>query len=413
MSITKNEIKANISNFFTPLDISALIGWWDFTDPATVHLTGNNINRVDDKSAAGNHFLQATTANQPPYTKYGGTNDYAYTSITTGKFIGATITQAQPFTIFFVANVKNSTNLAVLIEFDGYTNAISQTVSTYGDVQTNCLGPVADGAGWQVGYDVYFPNKTVTYGWVVNGTVSKYIIKDLIQFTNDVGPSTPIKVQAGSTAAASVTYDIYEILFFNGALSDADLRRVSAYLDNKYSQQPAVINMINFGDSITAGALAIGSQGYAQRVNKYKGFNPYIYAESGQALQNYFKPNYQNALRNLPKDTYITIAFGSNDGAVDTTWYNDYRSAVEFIIKEGFMANRIMLITPPYSSARISYLPTLQNYLIQICADLGCQYVDCVTPTLAGGGDALLVDGTHPNNAGHEIMAQAVLAKLL
>jgi hypothetical protein len=57
-------------------------------------------------------------------------------------------------------------------------------------------------------------------------------------------------------------------------------------------------------------------------------------------------------------------------------------------------------------------LNLILGYYAQMHTDFGIKNIDCVAPTLAGGGDALLPDTLHPNQAGINIMANTVIAGL-
>jgi hypothetical protein len=50
---------------FNPRSIAGLFAWWDFSDSATLTLSGSNITAVSDKSGNGRNAVQVSGVNQP------------------------------------------------------------------------------------------------------------------------------------------------------------------------------------------------------------------------------------------------------------------------------------------------------------------------------------------------------------
>lgn len=414
--------KLSALNGFLPTDLASCVGWWDFTDSSKVTASAGLISQITDKSIAANHLVQATGGSQPAYTPYGGISDYGFASFTTGKNLAKTVTYAQPYTLFMVIKIKNFAHQSMVMDFAGtITNGLAQYQTVYNDYTVKSFGPVAD-ANWQIP-DFPFLNDTVIVGWVLNGVILNRVMNGVIARTttdevgnvstndgvvNGAGTSGVTKIQIGK----NVDFDIYELMFFNSALSDTTMKQVDNYLHSKYEVNEK-ITLLTFGDSITWGSLSTSSSaGYVNRVAQAKGFALHKYALQGSSMFTHLRPNYQRVINKFAKSSYITICYGSNDSVIDAAWNTCMRLVVTNIIKSGFMPSHIILVTPPYSSTRAARLTLIQGYYAQCVTDFGVKYADCVTPTLAAGGDSLLSDGTHPADAGHQIMANTILAQI-
>ncbi len=67
--ITESGVIMVTEGEWTPLALgSSLVAWYDATDLATIHLTGNGVSQWDDKSGNGYHLLQATASARPSYS---------------------------------------------------------------------------------------------------------------------------------------------------------------------------------------------------------------------------------------------------------------------------------------------------------------------------------------------------------
>lgn len=407
--------KLSALNRFSPLDISSLVGWWDFTDATAIALTGVNVNQVTDKSTAANNLVQATVGSQPLYTTFGGTSDYGFASFSSGKTLAKTVAVNQPYTVFMVVKIKSFIDAGRVMEFaGGTTNGITQKTNPVDTLSKKCFGPVAN-TGWQLAH-FYYLGDTIIVGWNVNGTATKRVFENMVgsNATDEVSnPGTGATTYISIGGATSPNFDMYEVLFFNAGLTDTQLKQVDFYLHSKYevSEKPRILSI---GDSLTAGAGSLNSAaGFVHRVAFYKDLIYQYQSVSGGTVNATLRPRHRTYTLGNFKNIWITICFGTNEGNVDATWNTNYTVVVENLIRDGFMPARIILVTPPYHSSRATRLTAIQGYLSAIAATYGCSYADCVTPTLAGGGDALLPDGTHPNNAGHELMAQAITAVMI
>lgn len=401
-------------NNFSPKDLAGLVGWWDFTDQSTITfapVSGTDyISQINDKSGAGNNLIQATQANKPVCNHYGGQNDFGFGGFSSSvlNLANASFAYTMPYTLFMVFRMTTYGGQA--INFQSGTNGVTSYGWTFDDFVAQAFGPVSNSNYQRFHFN--FTGDCVIVGWTFDGTngnnrVYNGFVGEIVnKVIENSGTAATVKMQIGG----GTLMEMYEVLFFNGRLKNSDLLKVDNYLHAKY-EIPEKIQFFAFGDSITVGFNSSSTMaGYVQRVAKYKGLQAVTIAVSGTTLINHMRPNYTQYLRSIPKNSYIGIAYGSNEAGIDAAWNTCLITIIQNLIAAGFMPARILLITPPYSSARVTRLTAEQGYFAAAAANYGVTYVDCITPTLAAGGDSLITDGTHPGDPGHEIMAQTIIA---
>ena len=281
---------------FSPIEIDALVAWWDFTDISTlwtdegsvkVGAADDNIMRVDNKAftlqdsnknAMGTYFQSSTTdttknplygtggQNGKPYAIFNGSSHYLAASKTIGntdtdKLSHSTL-NGTALTVFYVVKsdvtsvtgdkhlfqmqgANASDNFQLYINdatevVDGVTQNIDRwewdTQDDSGRTHTlmNCGQNITDVAEyWTVELDStssssFYRNGDTSDG-VTNGSGDDFNI----DFSaND----TDVAIILGGKSSSSQLFDgnVYEIIMYDAALTDAEITKVEGYLASKY-----------------------------------------------------------------------------------------------------------------------------------------------------------------------------------
>lgn len=208
----------------------------------------------------------------------------------------------------------------------------------------------------------------------------------------------------------------------------------------------SVVNLAAFGDSYTQGT---GASGAAQRyINivaaSIAGGIVLNQAISGTVLQNSFdaggapmanngRDRFAGALTGAAaqRETLV-IAYGYNDAryvASPSTFNvqqfeNDYREVLDGLLAAGYRRDRIILVTPWWisdvglttgSSGFSGQTRSGFEAYVSVVKSLAAQYdtylADAYAAMRDGGGASLIgSDNIHPNDAGHAVIANCVLA---
>lgn len=228
------------------------------------------------------------------------------------------------------------------------------------------------------------------------------------------------------------------------AIYDAVLTRDQMFAIATATGKP-VANFVTVGDSITQGSVASdAAHRWANLVSANKVWRLYNNGIAstpmqntvqntaiviGAAVQNNLRDTYQTRVLD-PKPRHVCILYGLidmllNDPAFNVTdFQTDYEFVVDAIIAAGVPATDIVIGSVPYIKAAgytsIPFYnagsPAKHAAHIAACAAVaaakGTKYVDVYAYMLAHGGDALMGDNIHPNDAGHAAIAAAFLSVL-
>ncbi|MDF5715377.1 MAG: SGNH/GDSL hydrolase family protein [Rhizonema sp. NSF051] len=192
---------------------------------------------------------------------------------------------------------------------------------------------------------------------------------------------------------------------------------------------------LSFGDSITVGYGVDPSLRWSKLVANALGAVEDDQGISGTLLQDAANTpygnsgylRYQSAILNHYPD-YLFILYGINDlrfndaSASVTVFQSELSTIVSAAITSGVKPGNITIGNPPYvNSAAYSAgspfnagsLAKQQQYSAatsSVAHSLGTKWADVYTAMQLGGGDSLVFDTLHPNAAGHQIIANALLA---
>jgi hypothetical protein len=234
---------------FSPLSISGLVGWWDFSDATKLYTDAGTtlvsadadlIYQANDKSASAYHVSQATSGKRPAYKVNirngksvgrfaGGTNDAANgDNLTSGV-----ASVAQPITRFFVGFTSDTASLSRFAVSDGATNVAGPLIGVSGagdqgmGAGSNRLSTVGSDTNWHV------------WAMLFNTTSSTYRIDggaDTLANHLTIGTGAITVYNIGSYTAQFYHWsgDIGEIIDYAAALSLTDINTIGNYLATKW-----------------------------------------------------------------------------------------------------------------------------------------------------------------------------------
>lgn len=226
---------------FSPLDITGLAGWYDFSDIATlftdaartipVTADGDAIGACDDKSGNTRHATQATAGAKPTY-KAGIKNQ-----LSIGRFDGgdqlktANFGLTQPTTVVMVYQMTTFVSLRYVI--DGLPDPnkmaiLSNTVSSASRYNAGTTRIVTGGLSV-----ASFGLLTVLF----SGASSYYRLNGSELDAGNVGTTAANGITLGNNpyGTAGFTGDIAEVVIYSTALSTGDRGSLEAYLNGKWA----------------------------------------------------------------------------------------------------------------------------------------------------------------------------------
>lgn len=213
---------------FNPLVVSDLGGWFDASDTATITESGGAVSQWNDKSGNGRNLTQGTAARQP-VTGTTTRNSRNVVVFADDYMASGTFTQAQPITIFVVAQLTGGTGANYQIIGD---NNISPTVYTntanrwfaYAGVELD--GTVDNDLGWHQINNLY------------NGSSSVMRLDGRQIASGNTGTSgfTNARFSFGNTPALNrgSNVSIAEVLFYFRLLTSSEQLLVESYLTSKW-----------------------------------------------------------------------------------------------------------------------------------------------------------------------------------
>ena len=244
---------------FSPPDIATLLGWWDASDAGTVTASGSplKVSAWADKSTAARHVVQGTSTAQPVYGTAsqngkagirfagGSPGTRLFASFTGSPVAGTTGTwfvvfKPDSFAAFSrVMSLPNVTGL----DYDNVQSFIpwirSSTQPTFGNFYNSSFR-----AGSAVSQSVAHVGMSRRNGDTVSASVDGGTRVDV----TGVGTSAFAIVHAGfgDTLASNqgpFLGDIFEAIWYQAALSDADVVTVETYLANKWFGLPVLAGL--------------------------------------------------------------------------------------------------------------------------------------------------------------------------
>jgi len=420
---------------FSPLDISNLKVWFDanasiFSDAGTTPCVNNDtVYQWNDLSGGNFHATQATAGSRPTFKTniYGGKSTVHFTAkrLVTGSFLDSSFDTA--ITIFIVYG-RTTTTLGTALSHNHprfyvardttckfYTDKLLDTFSDFDNVQRS------------FGVETYRYNGSQRLAQFCGMGTSEAA-------TGNLQASGTMTIGDLSTGASpsifSVKGDISEIIFYNRALTDAEIVEVETYLIDKYAI--TTTSMSFDGDSLTSGSGSTSGLTFPQQTYNalyaasglsyawtYKNFGV-----SGQTLTQMIAnaaTNIDPGLRTYRERNVVIVFAGTNDIGIEgvdgptafnrlSTYCNARRSAGRQVIVISMLPRRLDLVSPTFTADRAAF-----NALLTAgWAGIAEGYYNAAADTRIGDvGDNLDttyydVDQIHLNNTGYAIIAAGV-----
>lgn len=128
-----------------------------------------------------------------------------------------------------------------------------------------------------------------------------------------------------------------------------------------------------------------------------------------------FTLRYQDVINTYPDAYHYYFQYGVNDMRRPEQNASGFQAAMETICNwminiKGIPASKITIGTPGYLTTNPPSRAAFQAAVLAAATNTGVIFKDVYTAMLNGGGDALLVDGIHPNPTGAGVMASALLS---
>ena len=222
-------------------------------------------------------------------------------------------------------------------------------------------------------------------------------------------------------AAFSMVGTMKAFVTSSAALSDAAHSNLVNSLYNKYNldSNTAADTIIGFGDSNTTGAVGATSYIFAVASSFGLGYKNLGIAGSlfttFSAVSGYTRYPAQLILKPFT-DKYV-IQYGTNDvlGAVSVSTYEtQFTAMVADMVAQGVNPNNICLCSIPYqlNGLNATKLNDFRTVIVNVATTYGTRYFDLLQAMRDGGGNTLLSDNVHLNNAGQTIWSNGVIAAL-
>jgi hypothetical protein len=239
---------------FAPTSITGCVLWMDAADSRTVTLSSSAITQWNDKSASGNHFVQATTANSPtvgtsanglPTIYFATTNQQLVSSQNSATSGNASRTVIQVFwcptlssAYYSVTGTESSGNPPTAwghaknpnadVTYPFMYSSVGDDVYTFVNSTPNPLITYAQFNSTDSSFSSYYATLGATNGTT---TVGNFTNKTMT-FNTTAGVWYLGRRQQAATG--SVTSHLLEMIHFNKALSTTERQQVEGYLTQKW-----------------------------------------------------------------------------------------------------------------------------------------------------------------------------------
>lgn len=414
-----------IPSSYTPIDpltIPSLRLWLDTADITTITTVDDTkVSAIVNKATIGGTLVQATDGNRPTLPdglggafRLGGTKNLTLTGITAIP---------QPFTVYVVYKSNNFVQYGALTQFDnnfvnGITNFAFEGATIHGvAVVSNQAWTPNNNRHYREGikqiYSIYLNDAASTEELPPLRNALSINRSGRYHYKGNPGNSDISQFTLGGTVY-SADADIYEVLIFNEKISIENDIEIKKYLEYKYAL-PYQQGVWFYGDSITEGysGTTFNIDGFVAKVAELAGLLTYnmgisdtsVYA-GGVATAN-LNDVYQFALQGDKRDI-VVFSYGTND-ANTQGFIDNYTTILQAYITAGFTKSKLIVCSPPYQVSNVVKYSTMIPAIQAMCTSLGITFIDINAHTLANGGAALSADGTHPNDAGHLVIANKII----
>lgn len=220
---------------FSPKNISGLAVWLDATDTSTLTFNSTSVSQWADKSGNGRNATQATALNQPTTGTINGKQAIAFDGTSDHLSLGD-LSAAFPSaaTAFYVVTKSEGANQGSYMAASTSNNAgwwrFGGGSSYLGIFRNNRLGATAINLDANNVNCVGVLSSSSTYDVYLQGT-------RILTTTADFAGGTNHLIGAGMDSSSNLYYiqgRIGEVIYYNRALSAADIATVYKYLSKKW-----------------------------------------------------------------------------------------------------------------------------------------------------------------------------------
>lgn len=402
---------------FEPSDLSGLQVYFDATDNSTISSTGSTLTQLRDKSGNNNHS-NPSGSERPTIGTDPQTGKQALVTGTGSTVLPLTTPLANAsYTLFLVHSQVN---------LDSYTQYLLANSSPLDFTVIDSIINASTGAinfqqdqslGIQSVLCIRVNAGVATY-WQFNG-------RRRIKTSVGVASATQTISRLLNLTGNSSNGFFGGFLYYNSFLSEENTKSVIKYLVDHFEVNSAGYKMIGFGDSYTVG---IGASDAAHRwlnlfaANKSKlvvnaGISGSRFQNVGGVDSGSGYARYANDLVEYPASDMVAILYGFNDitqvGASAEQYHIQLEDMIADLISKGYLPNNIYIGTVPrkYNDANSATVQAYGDAVRAVCRKYGCYCAEVYAAQVANGGDSLFsVDLLHPNDPGHDVIADAFIA---
>ncbi len=408
---------------------SLLYNWWlsgGASDPITENMDLINLQSTDSgkftiiptnkisawAEESGTLWSQSTDANRPLLTSGVPTFDGSNDTLIRASEVGGT-------TLSLYIVFKNTSALTKILAGAGVSN---DYILASGNYQMQLATGGVNRCGMEAGIAVNKRHVIFSVRRTGNTVVGGVDDRKLYNRSNTfAGQSTLIQKLATNPAGNfPMGGSIKAVCMSSSNLDDATHQQVIDALYTKYNlaSDTTAMTVMGFGDSNTFGT---GSTSYLVGLGTLMGLSYTQLGISGTRLTNVgSQPNngydrFNSQLITRPFTDYIVIQYGTNDILVpvsSATYETQLNEIVSTLISEGHPASKICLVSVPYQSANAN-ATALNDYrtaIETVRTTHGTKYWDLLQWMRDNGGDALLSDAVHYNQATQDAMRDGVYA---
>lgn len=240
--------------------VAGYVGWWDASDASSfTYSSGTVVSQWNDLSGSGKHFTQSTGSEQPNRngTQNGKTTVVfsALNSMTMGSPVSTVVDN---FTIFVASQRTGGDNNTSVVFHNGNPSANGYGVAPCANNFPN-IGILRGGLAWTATATPRSDNPCVLTVRRAAGTWGMHQDSIATNLGITAAPITP----AASTYMPSLFHrwagSIYEVIFYNTALSSGDRLLVEDYLYAKWgmtlSSPTEIAGLVGWWDSSDAASI--------------------------------------------------------------------------------------------------------------------------------------------------------------
>ncbi len=394
----------NINDYMDVLNLQS-------DNPSNYTVVSGGVSQWNDLSGNNNHAVQVTGSARPTNSSGVFTFDSGDSLVLTNEI------QRSVFSLYFV--IKNNTT--------GFKNALGgSSAHAYTD-SSNTISVFNIGGANQWSLNAYGNEYYQVLSVRRNGASLVMKINGRTLQQNSASGTLTGNFNLGfigrSSGGASWVGVIRGVCMDSQYVDDATDALITNALFSKYNL-PEVSNAITgFGDSITVGTGSSGGGSWLTRLGIAKGRPIKRLGIGSTPLSNVggFTNNGQDRypihLLERPYSDTICLLYGTNDIGLSytTASYNtSLRAVIAGILAAGYSPSKFCVGHVPYqlANAQAAKIATMNGIIDSASSDHGLLSPALTYELMLAVGDSCMFDSLHPNNTGHQLIADAFAARI-